>query len=172
LTIPILPRSYPGQFAILLRTEIYFFGRAHVSRLRNHLSYKSFRESRAVNVSIIGKNRLMSNPEFKSEEDALESFDYAEGGGIEERIKRLREETGDLADRIPDLPAQAREALRDIEHRLGELYDTVASQAATSVETIEEIVEARPLVSVVVAFGVGCLMGVLFGGPRRARSGW
>lgn len=123
-------------------------------------------------MSIIGKNRFMSNPDFKSEEDALESFDYAEGGGIEERIKRLREETGDLADRIPDLPAQAREALRDIEHRLGELYDTVASQAANSVETIEEIVEARPLVSVVVAFGVGCLMGVLFGGPRRARSGW
>ena len=114
----------------------------------------------------------MSNPQFKNEEDALESFDYAEGGGIEERIKRLREETGDLADRIPDLPAQAREALRDIEHRLGELYDTVASQAATSVETVEEIIETRPWVSVAVAFGLGCAMGVLFGGQRRPRHDW
>ncbi len=123
-------------------------------------------------MSNTGKNRFMSNPQFKSDEDALESYDYAEGGGIEERIKRLREETSDLADRIPDLPAQAREALRDIEHRLGELYETVASQAATSVETVEEIIETRPLVSVAVAFGLGALIGLLFGGKRRPRHDW
>jgi len=123
-------------------------------------------------VSKIGKRKFMSNPQFKSSEDASESFDYAEGGGIEERIARLREETGELADRMPDLPAQVRDALRDLESRIGELYDDVAAQAANSVETVEEIIETRPWVSVAVAFGAGCLMGMLFGGSRRNRSDW
>jgi len=48
----------------------------------------------------------------------------------------------------------------------------VAAQAANSVETVEEIIETRPWVSVAVAFGAGCLMGMLFGGSRRNRSDW
>jgi|GEM_PF-999424 ElaB/YqjD/DUF883 family membrane-anchored ribosome-binding protein len=124
----------------------------------------------------------MSNPKLRASGKAFRNAkenleDGAELGAegieedVEERLARLRNDTAALAEDMPDLPDEMRNALNDLEDRIAELYDVVAEQAAYSVETMEEIIEERPWASVAVAFGAGCLLTLLLL-PRRAARSW
>ena len=111
----------------------------------------------------------MSNSPYPTAEQALADADET----VQERLRRLRAEAESLADDLPEIPGDLRNALDDIEDRLAELYDVVSEQAAQSVETVEEIIETRPWMSVAVAFAAGCLATLLLTPPRRrAKRNW
>ncbi|HEY5337685.1 MAG TPA: hypothetical protein VIJ85_05755 [Rhizomicrobium sp.] len=110
----------------------------------------------------------MSNGPYPSAEEALADADET----VEERLIRLRAEAEAISEEMSDLPSEMRHALDEIEDRIAELYDVVAVQATHSVETVEEIIETRPWISVAVAFGAGALATLLLSRPRARKRGW
>jgi ElaB/YqjD/DUF883 family membrane-anchored ribosome-binding protein len=54
-----------------------------------------------------------------------------------------------------------RRTLRRIEDTVADLYDAVAEQSSRGVEAIERQVDERPWTSLAVAFGLGCVIGML-----------
>jgi ElaB/YqjD/DUF883 family membrane-anchored ribosome-binding protein len=111
----------------------------------------------------------MSNPQFRSVNTGTEEAEES----VEARLNRLRADADAIVEETAgDLPDELRGALDEIEDRIAELYDVVAAQASYSVETIEEIIETRPWVSVAVAFGAGCLATLLLSSPRAQKRHW
>jgi ElaB/YqjD/DUF883 family membrane-anchored ribosome-binding protein len=82
------------------------------------------------------------NDASEFEEDAFAAADDAVAGA----------ENG-LGRRADDIER----VLRRLENTVSDIYDAVADQSARSIETIEEIVEDSPWISILTAFAVGAL---------------
>jgi ElaB/YqjD/DUF883 family membrane-anchored ribosome-binding protein len=109
----------------------------------------------------------MSNPNFRSVNTP------GDEDSIEERLNRLRADADAIAeDTGEELSDEIRSSLEDVEERIAELYDIVSAQAVQSVETVEEIIETRPWVSVAVAFVAGAVLTLLVTPPRRRKRSW
>ena len=102
----------------------------------------------------------MSNPTALPDRDDIDHEELAED------VARLKEDAEALASDFPSLPDEIKRAISKLEDQISDLYDTVAAEAARSVEIVEEAVEEHPWTSVFAAFGLGCLVMLLFA-PRR-----
>jgi ElaB/YqjD/DUF883 family membrane-anchored ribosome-binding protein len=56
--------------------------------------------------------------------------------------------------------------LKRVEESMSELYDLVAEQSERGVDAIERQIDERPWTSVLVAFGLGWLIGLVIGRSR------
>jgi ElaB/YqjD/DUF883 family membrane-anchored ribosome-binding protein len=91
--------------------------------------------------------------EFDAEVDEFADDLEALKSDIDDRVQRLK--TG--ADEA------TREILSEIEDGIAALYDELAEQGSRAVSFVEETVEEHPWTSLVVGFGLGCLVArILF----------
>jgi ElaB/YqjD/DUF883 family membrane-anchored ribosome-binding protein len=87
---------------------------------------------------------------------------YSSDDQVEEQLADLKEDVSELADELEGTASDAmRRTLRRIEDTVADLYDAVAEQSSRGVEAIERQVDERPWTSLAVAFGLGCVIGML-----------
>jgi ElaB/YqjD/DUF883 family membrane-anchored ribosome-binding protein len=86
---------------------------------------------------------------------------------VEDTVADLKEDVTALSDELEGAASEAmRRTLRRIEDTVADLYETVAEQGSRGVEAIERQVDERPWTSLAVAFGLGCVIGMLAGRER------
>jgi ElaB/YqjD/DUF883 family membrane-anchored ribosome-binding protein len=87
---------------------------------------------------------------------------YSSDDQVEEQLADLKEDVSELAEELEGTASDAmRRTLRRIEDTVADLYDAVAEQSSRGVEAIERQVDERPWTSLAVAFGLGCVIGML-----------
>lgn len=86
---------------------------------------------------------------------------------VEDTVADLKEDVSALSEELAGTASDAmRRTLRRIEDTVADLYDTVAEQGSRGVEAVERQVDERPWTSLAVAFGLGCLIGLIVGRGR------
>jgi ElaB/YqjD/DUF883 family membrane-anchored ribosome-binding protein len=93
-----------------------------------------------------------------------------EGGDnrLAESIARLQDEAETLMGDMPNVPPELKNRLQSLQDQISDLYSMISEEAAYGVDAVEETIVARPWTSVLVAFGLGCLLSTLLRpAPRR-----
>lgn len=93
----------------------------------------------------------------------------SERGHINDDLEDVDQTVADLKDDVAalvgELESSATDAMRRtlnrIENSVADLYETVAEQSSRGVEAIERQVDERPWTSLLVAFGLGLVIGRL-----------
>lgn len=94
-------------------------------------------------------------------------YAYSDVDDVEETVADLKEDVTALSDELEGTASEAmRRTMRRIEDTVADLYETVAEQSSRGVEAIERQVDERPWTSLAVAFGLGCVIGMLVGRER------
>lgn len=94
-------------------------------------------------------------------------YAYDDLKDVEDTVADLKEDVSALSEELEGTASDAmRRTLRRIEDTVADLYDTVAEQGSRGVEAIERQVDERPWTSLAVAFGLGCLIGLIVGRER------
>ncbi|MGH6872428.1 MAG: glycine zipper domain-containing protein [Rhizomicrobium sp.] len=76
--------------------------------------------------------------------------------------RKLAQDLGDAAgDEAEGRSAEVERLLARIEAMVTSVYETVTDRGARSIETVEEVVEENPWMSVLAAFAAGALAGLL-----------
>jgi ElaB/YqjD/DUF883 family membrane-anchored ribosome-binding protein len=92
---------------------------------------------------------------------------YDELDDVDQTVSDLKNDVSALADELGDAADDTmRRTLKRIEEAVADLYETVAEQGGRGVEAIERQVDERPWTSLFVAFGLGCLIGLVVGRER------
>lgn len=94
-------------------------------------------------------------------------YAYDDLEDVEDTVADLKEDVSALSEELEGTASDAmRRTLRRIEDTVADLYDTVAEKGSRGVEAIERQVDERPWTSLAVAFGLGCLIGLIVGRER------
>jgi len=94
-------------------------------------------------------------------------YAYSDPGDVEETVADLKEDVTALSEELEGAASEAmRRTLRRIEDTVADLYETVAEQSSRGVEAIERQVDERPWTSLAVAFGLGCVIGLIVSRER------
>lgn len=81
---------------------------------------------------------------------------------VDQTVSGLKDDVTALAGELEGSASDAvRRTLSRIEATVADLYETVAEQGGRSVEAIERQVDERPWTSLLVAFGLGWVIGRL-----------
>lgn len=81
---------------------------------------------------------------------------------IDDTVSDLKEDVSALADELRKTSDDAmKRTLRRIETAVSDIYETLAEQSAKGVDAIERQVDERPWTSLLAAFGLGFLIGLL-----------
>ncbi len=87
---------------------------------------------------------------------------YDDLDDVDQTVSDLKDDVSALADELEGAANDTmRRTLRRIEVAVADIYETVAEQSGRGVEAIERQVDERPWTSLLVAFGLGCLIGQL-----------
>jgi ElaB/YqjD/DUF883 family membrane-anchored ribosome-binding protein len=82
--------------------------------------------------------------------------------GISDDVADLQDDVSALADELEGTATDAmKRTLRRIEESVSDIYELAAEQGGRGVEALERQIDERPWTSVLVAFGLGCLIGKL-----------
>lgn len=90
---------------------------------------------------------------------------------LAERIARLQDEADMVAGDLPNIPDELKNRMQSLQDQIADLYAQISEEASYSVDAVEEAIVARPWTSALIAFGVGCIVGVLLRPPPR-RGYW
>jgi ElaB/YqjD/DUF883 family membrane-anchored ribosome-binding protein len=94
-------------------------------------------------------------------------YAYSDPGDVEDTVADLKEDVTALSEELEGAASEAmRRTLRSIEDTVADLYETVAEQSSRGVEAIERQVDERPWTSLAVAFGLGCVIGLIVSRER------
>lgn len=94
-------------------------------------------------------------------------YAYSDPGDVEDTVADLKEDVTALSEELEGAASEAmRRTLRRIEDTVADLYETVAEQSSRGVEAIERQVDERPWTSLAVAFGLGCVIGLIVSRER------
>ncbi len=86
---------------------------------------------------------------------------------IDEAVAGLKYDVSALADELGENATDAmRRTLRRIEETASDLYEAIAEQGSRGKEAIERQLDERPWTSLLVAFGLGFLIGIIARGDR------
>ena len=87
---------------------------------------------------------------------------YSDLDDVDQTVSDLKDDVSALAEELEGSASDAmRQTLRRIEDAVADIYETVAEQGSRGVEAIERQIDERPWTSLLVAFGLGCLVGLL-----------
>jgi ElaB/YqjD/DUF883 family membrane-anchored ribosome-binding protein len=64
-----------------------------------------------------------------------------------------------IAERVEELEDAGRRGLEIIQDGFNDLYDGLADESSRVLESVERNIEEHPWLSLVIGFGVGCLLG-------------
>jgi ElaB/YqjD/DUF883 family membrane-anchored ribosome-binding protein len=76
--------------------------------------------------------------------------------GVADRAKDV---ASNVVDTAKDVADTARDWASGVARGAGSAYDATRDTVAAAEETVEGFIRRRPLASVLIAFGVGCLVG-------------
>jgi ElaB/YqjD/DUF883 family membrane-anchored ribosome-binding protein len=82
-----------------------------------------------------------------------------QGGGVASTVSQLRDKAADMAGNIRDKASEQYEHLRDT---AGEYYEQGRRKAQEWQHGLEEYVQEQPIKSLLIAAGVGMLLGILW----------
>ncbi len=78
-------------------------------------------------------------------------------------LEKLRSDIAALKDSFQSFASdRVRSTISDAQQRLGQVSEKARTQSRQSLETLSEEIEERPLTSILLAFGVGVILGRLF----------
>lgn len=81
---------------------------------------------------------------------------------IKDDLVKLREDIANLSSALKDVTSETvRERMEALRGRIDELTGDARSQSRQAMDDLADRIEERPLTSVLVAFGVGILLGRL-----------
>ena len=69
------------------------------------------------------------------------------------------ESMDDLGERVEQFEDAGRRGLEAIQDSFNDIYDGLADESSRVLETVEQNIEDHPWLSLLVGFGLGCLVG-------------
>lgn len=81
---------------------------------------------------------------------------------IQEELATIGADIGSLSSTIGEFASsEARDAIRSIRERLNEIASEAGAASRARVESVQEMIQERPLASVAAAFGLGFILAMI-----------